>query len=115
MNNVVLVGRLVRDPEVKKLDNEKEVSNITLAVTRNYKNEEGVYETDFIDCTLWNTIAKSTAEYCKKGDIVGVKGRHESESYDKEGKTFYKTNIVVEKITFLSSKRELDKTDKELE
>ena len=75
------------ESELQQLDNEKEVANVTLAVQRAYKNEEGIYEADFIDCTLWNAIAKNTVEYCKKGDIVGVKGRLQSDSYEKEDGT----------------------------
>lgn len=106
LNQTVLVGRLVRDPEIKKLEDGKEVSNITLAVQRSYKNAEGVYDCDFIDCTLWNGVAASTAEYCKQGDIVGVKGRVQTDRYEVDGETKYKTGIVAEKITFLSSRKE---------
>ena len=75
LNQVIIVGRLVEKPIVEENENEKKVCNITLAVQRSYKNAEGVYETDFIKCTLWNGIAENTAEYCEKGDLVGVKGR----------------------------------------
>ena len=68
LNQLVLVGRLVREPELKETENGKKVTNITLAVSKNYKNAEGVYDTDFIDCTLWNSVAENTAEYCKVGD-----------------------------------------------
>lgn len=75
LNQLVLVGRLTRDPEVKELENGKKVSNMTLAIPRSFKNEDGVYETDFIDCEMWDLIAQNTSSYCKKGDIIGVKGR----------------------------------------
>ena len=99
LNQTVLVGRLVRDPEIKKLEDGKEVSNITLAVQRSYKNAEGVYECDFIDCTLWNGVAASTAEYCKQGDIVGVKGRVQTDSYEVDGETKYKTGLPSKEDT----------------
>lgn len=106
MNQLMLVGRLVKDPEVKELEDGKRVSTITLAVPRNYKNADGVYETDFIDCTLWNGIATPTSEYCKKGDVVGVRGRMQTDNYeDKEtGKKIYTLKIVADKVSFLSSK-----------
>jgi len=63
------VGRLVSDPEVKELENSKKVTNITIAIPRSYKNADGEYETDFVDCTIWNNMAESTSEYCKKADI----------------------------------------------
>ena len=103
---MVLVGRLVSDPEVKTLEDGKSVSNITLAIPRSYKNENGEYETDFIDCTLWKGVAENTAEYCRKGDVIGVKGRLQSSTYeDKEtGNTRKRMDVVAEKVTFLSSK-----------
>ncbi len=103
LNQLVLVGRLVRDPEVSKTDNGTKYSHITLAVPRSYKNSNGEYETDFIDCTLFQIIATNTKEYCKKGDIVGVKGRLESNVYEKNGTKNYTTQVIAEKVTFLSS------------
>ena len=73
-----------------------------LAVNRSYKNENGEYETDYVKCLLWDGIAENTSNYCKKGDIIGVRGRVESTSPDS---TIYEMHIVAEKITFLSSKR----------
>ena len=101
LNQVVMVGRLVSDPEVVK-EGEKELSTITLAIPRSFKNSEGVYETDFIECILYNQIATNTTEYCKKGDIIGVKGRLQSQEV--EDKRI--TQIIAEKVTFLSSKSE---------
>lgn len=105
LNQVVLVGRLVRDPEVSKSKNGTTYSHITLAVPRSYKNVNGEYETDFIDCTLWQLMATNTKEYCKKGDIVGVKGRIESRVYEKDDEKKYITEVIAEKVTFLSSNR----------
>lgn len=107
LNQVILVGRLVSDPEVKKLESGKEVSNITIAVNRSYKNAEGVYEIDFVDCRLWDGIATNTAQYCKKGDVIGVKGRLQTDVIEQEDGTKKKyTNVIAEKVTFLSSKSE---------
>ena len=78
LNQIVLVGRLVRDPVVHESENGKKVSTITLAIPRNFKNLNGEYDSDFINCILWDGIAENTKEYCKKGDIVGVKGRIQS-------------------------------------
>ena len=78
---------------------------MTLAIPRSFKNAEGEYETDFVECTLWNNIAENTAEYCKKGDIVGVKGRLQTNNYEKEdGSKVFKLDVVAEKVTFLSSR-----------
>ena len=106
LNQIVLVGRLVKDVEVKELENGGNVSTITLAVPRSFKNAEGVYETDFIEVILWNNIATNTAEYCRKGDLVGIRGRVQTRIVEKEDETKYsKLEIVAEKITFLSSKK----------
>ena len=94
LNQLVAVGRLVDKPTLTKLEDGKEVCRLTLAVPRSYKNEEGVYDTDFLDIVLWNAIATNTAEYCKKGDLVSVKGRI--------------VEVVAEKISFLSSAKKED-------
>ena len=96
LNQVVIVGRLVEKPIVEENENGKKVCNITLAVPRSYKNAEGIYETDFIKCTLWNVIAKNTAEYCNKGDVIGVKGRLQCLSGNE-------LQLIAEKVSFLSS------------
>ena len=104
LNQTVLVGRIVRDPEIKETENGAKLSNLTLAVPRSYKNEEGVYETDFIEVTMWNGIAENTAAYCHKGDIVGVKGRIQVDNYEKDGEKKSVQKVIAEKLTFLSSK-----------
>ena len=115
LNQIILVGRLVRDPEVSKTKKGTNYSHITLAVPRSYKNVDGEYETDFIDCTLFQLMATNTSEYCKKGDIVGVKGRLESKVYEKDGQKKYATEVVAERVTFLSSnsKEHKEFTEKE--
>ncbi len=114
LNQLVIVGRITKDPELKELENGKVLTNLTLAIPRAFKNAEGVYETDFIDCVLWNSVAKTTTEYTKKGDIVGIKGRIESNSYEKEdGTKVHKLNVIAEKVTFLSSKSQEYNHEKE--
>ena len=105
LNQAVIVGRIVKDPELRSTTNGK-VSNITLAVPRSYKNQEGNYDTDFISCVLWKGVAENTVEYCKKGDLVGVKGRLQTRKYeDSEEKFRHVTELIAEKVTFLSSKK----------
>ena len=81
LNQFVIVGRLVNSPKLRKGE-KGNVTEITLAVPRSYKNKDGEYETDFIDFIVYNGIAENTKEYCKKGDIVGVKGRIQTTIYD---------------------------------
>lgn len=104
MNQAMLVGRLTRDPEVVENESGTKYSNLTLAVPRNFKNEDGVYETDFIEITLWNNIAENTSEYCKKGDLIGVRGRIQVDSYEVEGEKRSSQKIVADRVTFLSSR-----------
>lgn len=114
LNQIVIAGRLTSDPQIEETEDGKKVSTITVAVPRSYKNVDGTYDTDFIKCTLWNGIAETTAEYCKKGDIVGVKGRIQTNSYEnEEGEKKYVTNVVAEKISFLSSSKSHEKDDEE--
>lgn len=106
LNQVVLVGRLVRDPELVETEKNKKISRITVAIPRSFKNMDGEYETDFINCILWDAVAKSTVEYCKKGDILGVKGRLQSSVVEKDNEKKYYTDVVAERITFLSTKKQ---------
>ncbi|MDD3048666.1 MAG: single-stranded DNA-binding protein [Bacilli bacterium] len=105
LNQIVIVGRLVRDPELRETEKGKKVTNITLAVPRSYKNLKGEYETDFIDCVLWTGIAETTTEYCKKGDLIGIKGRVQTRNIETQDETKkHITEVVAEKVTFLSPK-----------
>lgn len=98
LNQTVIVGRIVSDPKLNQNEEGKESALITLAVQRSYKNQNGEYDTDFVPVLLWNGIATNAVEYCRKGDLVGAKGRVQSNGE--------KIEIVAEKITFLSSKKE---------
>jgi single-strand DNA-binding protein len=104
LNQVVLVGRLTKGIELKE-EGEKKKAHIELAVSRSIKDADGEYDTDFIDCTLWNAVAENTAEYCKQGDILGVKGRIQTEIID----DVKQTSIIAEKVTFLSTCKPEDK------
>lgn len=106
LNQTVLVGRLANEPEVYETETGKKLTRITLAVPRTYKNADGEYDTDFIGCKLWQNVAQSTTDYCKKGDLLGVKGRIQTSSYETEEGTKYLTEVVAEKVTFLSSSKE---------
>lgn len=104
LNQVVLAGRLTGDP-VKEEKNEKGLTQATIivAVPEAYKNIDGTYNTNYIKVSLIGGIAESTVDYCKKGDIVGVKGRIKT---DNNGDI---VQIVAEKVSFLSSRREENK------
>lgn len=95
-NTVMLIGRLVSDPQINETENGK-ITDITLAIHRYFRNEEGIHETDFIPVRLYTGIAETTTEYCKKGDLVGVKGRVERLSGED-------LKIIADKVSFLASK-----------
>jgi single-strand DNA-binding protein len=105
INQVTLVGRLTRDPELKWTPDGKAVLNVTLAVNRHYKNASGDFDADFVHCTLWGKTAENTSNYCRKGSVIGVTGRIQTRNYDnQEGKRVYVTEVVAEGVRFLSSK-----------
>lgn len=94
LNQFIIVGRIVKDLE-------KESNVITIAIPRHYKNKDGEYDTDFVDVAIDGTLAKTTIEYCKKSDIIGVKGSIKSEISNEIRKKI----LVAERVTFLSSKK----------
>lgn len=106
LNQIILVGRLTRDISVNRSEKGVKVATISLAIPRSFKNSEGSYDTDFIDCIAFDTVAENTSEYCSKGDIVGVKGRVQSRIVEKDDKKEYCTDIICEKVTFLSSRKQ---------
>ena len=107
LNQVVLVGRLTKNPEIIETESGKKMTYINIAVQRPFKNVDGIYETDFISCVLWNNIAENAVEYTKTGDVIGVKGRVQTDKYEDEERNMnYVTEIIAEKITFLSSSKQ---------
>ncbi len=107
VNQVILVGRLVYDPELRTLDDGKKVATITLALQRSFKSaDSGTYETDFIRCTLWSGIAENTVQYCKKGSTLGIKARLAQRFYEiDDEKSFSYPEVIAEKVTFINTKQ----------
>jgi len=107
INNVVLVGRLVRDIDLKYTNSGRAATNFTLAVNRDFKNEQGVNEADFISCAAFGKQAENMARFLGKGSLIGVEGRISTRSYQaKDGKTVYVTEVITSKIGFLESKKQ---------
>lgn len=116
INQIILVGRLTGDPEIEEYENGKKRTIINIAVQRQFKNIDNKYDTDFFRCVLWNGMALNTKNYCQRGDIVGVKGRVQNRNYvDSENNTRYITEIIAEKISFVShsQKKENNSDEKE--
>ena len=97
LNQVIAVGRITK-VKGDGSSNEGNVCTMTIAIPRNFKNENGEHDSDFIDCLLQNQLAESSKKYCHEGDIVGVRGRLQKTESEKEMK------FIAEKITFLTSK-----------
>src|SRR5690625_1381836 len=103
MNRTVMVGRLVRDVDLRYTPNGVAVANFTIAVNRPFKNKEtNETEADFINCVIWRKPAENLANYMKKGSQIGVDGRLQSRTYqDKDEKTVYVTEVVADSVQFL--------------
>jgi single-strand DNA-binding protein len=112
INQVTIVGRLTRDPELRYTAEGRAVSNVTVAVNRNYRNQGGDYDADFVSCTLWQKTAENTANYCRKGSVVGITGRIQTRNYEnQEGKRVYVTEVIAENVRFLGPKQAETKTN----
>lgn len=103
INRVVLIGRLVKDPELKFLPNGgTAVCTFTIAVDRRFKKEDGSKEADFIPIVVWGKPAENTANYMSKGRLIGISGRIQTRTYDaKDGSKRYVTEVVADEVQFL--------------
>lgn len=105
INNVTLVGRLVAPPDLRKTPNNVSSLQGTLAVNRNFKNENGDREADFINFQAWRGTADIIAQYCSKGSLIGLTGRIQTRNYDnKQGQRVYVTEVVAESVALLESR-----------
>ena len=117
MNKAIIIGRMVRDPEMRTTQNGLANTTFTLAVNRPFSNQEGEKEADFINCVAWRKQAENIAKYCVKGSQVAVEGRIQTRSYDaQDGSKRYVTEVIVENCTFLSTsnKEKTEPTDSEI-
>ena len=111
MNNVVLIGRMAKDVELRKTNSGKAVASFSLAVSKDYKNEQGNYDADFIDCVAFEGKAETISKYVHKGDKFAVIGQLTTRTYEnKEGKKVKVTDVKVEKFDFIESKKQTEAT-----
>ena len=104
INRVVLVGRLTKDPELRKTPSGASVCSYTLAVERNKASE--TQDTDFIQCVTWNKQAENMCQFLSKGSLIGIEGRIQTRSYDNnQGQRVYVTEITTDSVQFLDTKR----------
>lgn len=107
MNIVILIGRLVKDPEVKTTQSQIAVCAFTIAVDRKFKAADGSKQADFINCVAWRQQAEFLGKYFQKGSRLGLTGNLQSRSYDDvNGKKVYVTEVIIDEIEFVESKRE---------
>lgn len=105
INNVTLVGRLTKDPDLRYTSNGTGVASFTLAVNRNFTNQAGEREADFINCVIWRKPAETLANYARKGTLLGLTGRIQTRSYDnQQGQRVYVTEVVADNFQLLESK-----------
>ena len=97
--NVEMIGRLTRDPELRKTGNDTSVTNFSVAVNREFKNDE----VDFFDITAWKQLAELVAGYKKKGDLVFIQGKLRQDRFEKDGQTRTKVYVVANTVVFLPS------------
>ncbi|MFN6652288.1 single-stranded DNA-binding protein [Enterococcus gallinarum] len=106
INNLTLVGRLTKDPDLKYTGSGTAVATFTLAVNRNFTNQSGEREADFINCVIWRKPAETLANYAKKGVLIGVTGRIQTRSYDnQQGQKVYVTEVIADNFQLLESKK----------
>ena len=102
INNVVLVGRLTRDPELRFTGNGSAVATFNLAVNRNFTNQSGEREADFVNCVIWRKPAETLANYAKKGTLIGVVGRIQTRNYEnQQGQRVYVTEVLCDNFQLL--------------
>lgn len=105
MNKCILIGNVVRDPELTTTGSGISVCKFTIAVNRTYKNANGEQETDFLNIVTWRGLADNCLRYLKKGSKVAVCGQIQTRTYEADGQKRYATDIVADDVEFLSSAR----------
>lgn len=105
INNIVLVGRLTKDPDLRYTGNGTAVASFTLAVKRDFKNASGEQEADFINCVIWRNSAETLANTVRKGQQIGIIGRVQTRSYEnQQGQKVFVTEIVAERFNYLEKR-----------
>lgn len=107
LNNVVLVGRMTKDAELRYTPSNQAVATFSLAVNRNFKSQNGEREADFINCVIWRQQAENLANWAKKGALIGITGRIQTRSYEnQQGQRVYVTEVVSETFQLLESRKD---------
>jgi len=113
INRTVLVGRITKDPELRTTQSNISVVRFTLAVNRQFTDQAGERQADFIQCTAWRKQAENLARYVKKGALLGVEGRIQTSQYEVDGNMRYVTEVICDTVQFLESKGSSNQEEKE--
>ena len=106
MNEIILSGRLVKDPEVRYTQTQKVVTLFSLAVSREVKNEQGNYDADFFSCVAWGKTAELMGNTLKKGARILISGRVQIRNYESNGERKYITEVIINKFEYLDKKEQ---------
>lgn len=102
INEVIIVGKVAKKPELGQTNNGHKITNVVLETVRHFKNSYGIYESDYLEVTLWRGMAQTICETCERGSLVAVKGRIQSKSYlSEDNRNYGNLEIVAEKVTIL--------------
>lgn len=114
INNCILIGRMVRNAELRRTQQGDAVASFTLAVNRNYTTKDGQQQADFINCIVWKKQAENVDKYCSKGSLVGVEGRIQTRSYENnQGQKVYVVEVICDSVQFLETKKQENKPTSE--
>ena len=105
INNIVLVGRLTKDPDLRNTPSNKAVATFTLAVNRTFKNANGERDADFVNCVIWGKSAENLSNWIKKGNLIGITGHIQTRNYEnQQGQRVYVTEVVAETFQTLEKR-----------
>ncbi|MDN2453232.1 single-stranded DNA-binding protein [Lactobacillus sp. UCMA15818] len=110
INRAILVGRLTRDPDLRYTSSGAAVATFTIAVNRQFTNQQGEREADFINCVIWRKAAENFANFTHKGSLIGVEGRIQTRSYEnQQGNRVYVTEVIVDSFSLLESRSQSER------
>lgn len=113
INRTILVGRITKTPNIQHTQSNIMFCRFTLAVNRTFKGGQGEQETDFIQCVAWRNNAENMGKFVDKGALLGIEGRIQTGSYDKDGVKVYTTDVVCDSVQFLEPKKHKQEEEEE--
>ena len=116
MNKFIGLGRLTKDPELRSTQSGLKITSFTLAINRNFKNKDGNYDADFLNCQAFKSTAEFIEKYFKKGSMMAITARAQTRNYDdSDGKKRFVTEFIVEEVYFAGSNEKKNDTSVEVE